>query len=77
MKTEILTMKLADLVPTENNPRQITKDDFDDLKKSIKEFPEMLDLREIVTQTLKRHNIRHGKLLLYTVNAKFWRRLSN
>ena len=48
MKTEILTMKLADLVPTENNPRQITKDDFDDLKKSIKEFPEMLDLREIV-----------------------------
>lgn len=48
IKTEILTMKLADLVPTENNPRQITKDDFDDLKRSIKEFPEMLDLREIV-----------------------------
>lgn len=41
-------MKLADLIPTENNPRQIKKDDFERLKKSIKSFPEMLDIREIV-----------------------------
>lgn len=48
MKTSIKKMKLADLIPTENNPRQIKKDDFERLKKSIKSFPEMLDIREIV-----------------------------
>lgn len=31
-----------------NNPRQITKKDFEALKKSIKEFPEMLEKRPIV-----------------------------
>lgn len=48
MKTSIKKMKLSDLIPTENNPRQIKKDDFERLKKSIKSFPEMLDIREIV-----------------------------
>lgn len=48
MKTIIKKMKLADLIPTENNPRQIKKDDFERLKKSIKSFPKMLDIREIV-----------------------------
>lgn len=48
MKTSIKKMKLADLIPTENNPRQIKKDDFERLKKSIKSFPKMLDIREIV-----------------------------
>lgn len=48
MKTSIKKMKLADLIPTENNPRQIKKDDFERLKKSIKSFPQMLDIREIV-----------------------------
>lgn len=41
-------MKLSDLIPTENNPRQIKKEDFERLKKSLKSFPKMLDIREIV-----------------------------
>lgn len=48
MKTSIKKMKLSDLIPTENNPRQIKKDDFERLKESIKSFPKMLDIREIV-----------------------------
>lgn len=48
MKTAIKKVKLNDLIPTENNPRQIKKDDFERLKKSIKSFPKMLDIREIV-----------------------------
>ena len=48
MKTSIKKMKLADLTPTENNPRQIKKDDFELLKKSVQSFPQMLDIREIV-----------------------------
>lgn len=48
MKASIKKMKLSELIPTENNPRQIKKDDFERLKKSIKSFPKMLDIREIV-----------------------------
>lgn len=48
MKTSIKKMKLADLIPTENNPRQIKKDDFERLRKSVESFPQMLDIREIV-----------------------------
>ena len=48
MKTTIKKIKLADLIPTENNPRQIKKDDFERLKKSVQSFPQMLDIREIV-----------------------------
>lgn len=48
MKTKIFKAKLKDLKPTENNPRQISKDDFRKLKKSLQEFPEMEELREIV-----------------------------
>lgn len=48
MKTSIQRMKLSELIPTENNPRQIKKEDFERLKKSLKSFPKMLDIREIV-----------------------------
>lgn len=48
MKTSIKKMKLADLIPTENNPRQIKKDDFERLRKSVESFPQMLNIREIV-----------------------------
>lgn len=48
MRTTIKKMKLNDLIPTKNNPRQIKKDDFERLKKSVKSFPQMLDIREIV-----------------------------
>lgn len=36
------------LKPTSNNPRQIDKKDFEILKKSLKEFPEMKSIREVV-----------------------------
>lgn len=48
MKISIEEIDLKSLKPTNNNPRQIKKDDFEILKRSLKEFPEMQDLREIV-----------------------------
>lgn len=40
--------KLNELKPTSNNPRQINKEDFEVLKKSLREFPEMREIREVV-----------------------------
>lgn len=48
MKISIEEIDIKSLKPTNNNPRQIKKDDFEILKRSLKEFPEMQDLREIV-----------------------------
>lgn len=39
---------LDQLKPTQKNPRQISKADFEILKKSLQDFPEMRELREIV-----------------------------
>lgn len=48
MKTSIREVELKTLTETEHNPRQISKKDFETLKKSLKEFPEMQEIREIV-----------------------------
>lgn len=48
MKIEIKKMKLSKLTPTEKNPRKISKEDLERLKSSVKSFPKMLDIREIV-----------------------------
>ena len=48
MKIEIKKMKLSDLIPTAKNPRKISKEDLERLQKSVKAFPKMLDIREIV-----------------------------
>lgn len=48
MEIEIKKMKLSELVPTEKNPRKISKEDLERLKSSVKSFPKMLDIREIV-----------------------------
>ena len=48
MKTTIREVELKALTETEHNPRQISKKDFETLKKSLKEFPEMQEIREIV-----------------------------
>ena len=45
---EIKTVRLDDLHPTKKNPRKITKEDLERLQKSVSEFPEMLNVREIV-----------------------------
>jgi site-specific DNA-methyltransferase (adenine-specific) len=41
-------MKIKDIIPNPNNPRIIKDDKFAKLVQSIKEFPEMLELRPIV-----------------------------
>lgn len=50
MTLEIKTyeIELDKLTPTAKNPRQISKKDFDVLKKSLKNFPEMREIREVV-----------------------------
>lgn len=40
--------KIADLLPSEENPREIGRKEYEALKKSLIEFPEMKQLREIV-----------------------------
>lgn len=48
VKTKEFTAKLEELTPTNNNPRQISKKDFETLKKSLRDFPEMKDIRRVV-----------------------------
>ena len=47
-KIEIRKVKIDDLKRTKNNPRKITEADFEKLKRSLSEFPEMLEAREII-----------------------------
>lgn len=44
-------MKISDIKPNPNNPRLIKDDKFKKLVQSLKDFPEMLDAREIVVNT--------------------------
>ena len=44
---ENLKVKLSALKENEDNPREITKEEFDSLKKSILTFPKMLEIRPI------------------------------
>lgn len=46
--TKTFDAKISDLKPSSKNPRQISKKDFDLLKKSLEDFPEMRSIREIV-----------------------------
>lgn len=48
IRVEQFEAELTDLTPTSNNPRQINQKDFEKLKKSLKEFPEMKEIREVV-----------------------------
>lgn len=48
LETKVFDARISDLTETEHNPRQITKDDFTKLKQSLKDFPEMLSIREVV-----------------------------
>jgi len=57
---------LHELKLNPKNPRTISKRDFEALKKSIKEFPEMLEKRRIVydeTKTVLGGNMRLRALL--------------
>lgn len=48
VKIETIEMDIADIAEYKSNPRTISKKDFATLKKSLKDFPSMLEVREIV-----------------------------
>lgn len=48
IKVEVLDIDIKELTLTEKNPRTISKKDFAVLKKSLKDFPSMLEVREVV-----------------------------
>ncbi len=48
MKVEIKKVKLSEIKLNPDNPRQISSTQMERLVKSLKEFPEMMKLREIV-----------------------------
>jgi hypothetical protein len=61
VKIETKTVKLSEIRLNPDNPRTISKKDMDLLVKSLKDFPEMLELREIVvdeTMTVLGGNMR-------------------
>jgi DNA modification methylase len=62
VKVEVKTVKLGEIKLNPDNPRTISKKDMDLLVKSLKDFPEMLKLREIVvdeTMTILGGNMRY------------------
>ena len=48
MDVEVTDIEIGKLKELEDNPRRINKADYENLKKSIKNFPEMRKLREII-----------------------------
>ncbi len=48
MKIETKRVKLSDLNLNPDNPRTISTKDMDRLVKSLQEFPEMMEIREVV-----------------------------
>ena len=65
MKVETKKVRLSEIKPNPDNPRQISKTQIDRLVKSITEFPEMMELREIVvdeTMTILGGNMRFRAL---------------
>ena len=65
MQVEIKKVKLSQIKPNPDNPRQISKVDMERLVKSLQDFPEMLELREIVvdeTMTVLGGNMRYRAL---------------
>lgn len=47
-KVEVLTVSIDKLKPRDDNPRKINRKQYDELKKSLQEYPEMKQLREII-----------------------------
>jgi hypothetical protein len=57
---KIIKKKLSEIKNNPNNPRIIKDDKFKKLVQSIKDFPEMLDIRPIVV-----NNIKYNKILRF------------
>lgn len=48
MKKETVVLKVSELILDDRNPRTITKSKRERLKKSLLEFPEMMELRSVI-----------------------------
>ena len=48
IETKTYIAKIKDLTPNDKNPRMISPKAFDALKKSLKDFPEMESIREVI-----------------------------
>ena len=65
MHIEIKTMDLSQIKLNPDNPRQIAKPEMDKLVKSLQEFPDMMEIREIVVDenmTILGGNMRYQAL---------------
>ena len=65
VNTIIKKVNLSELKPHPNNPRKISRENMDRLVKSLQEFPEMLEIKEIVvdeTMTIIGGNMRYAAL---------------
>ena len=65
VSTSIKKVKLSELKPHPDNPRKISRENMDRLVKSLQEFPEMLEIKEIVvdeTMTIIGGNMRYAAL---------------
>lgn len=65
VNTIIKTVKLSELKPHPDNPRKISRENMDRLVKSLQDFPEMLEIKEIVvdeTMTIIGGNMRYAAL---------------
>ncbi len=83
MKVEIKQLKLSEIKANKENPRILKDEKYRQLKKSIQDFPEMLELREIVVDenyVILGGNMRYKvlkDLKFETVNAKIVTGLSD
>jgi hypothetical protein len=63
--TKNYVSSIKDLLPREDNPRSIGRKEYEQLKKSLVEFPEMKQLREIIIDEDK--NILAGHQRIYAL----------
>lgn len=63
-------MKISDIKPNPNNPRTIHNDKFKKLVQSLKEFPEMAEVREVVIN--KDHVILGGNMRFKAMQEAGW-----
>jgi ParB-like chromosome segregation protein Spo0J len=62
---EVIYRKLSDIKPLDNNPRKITKEQLETLKKSISENPEYFEARPIILSD------RTGELVIIAGNQRY------
>lgn len=65
-----MKLQLKDIKPNPNNPRLIKDDNFKKLVQSLKDFPEMSEVREIVVN--KDHVILGGNMRYKAMQAAGW-----